>query len=72
MNKHVAQILFFSGLMLFGLVVLMTITGACACLAGAGEEFFCGAYCITGKILLSLTVIMILAQAFMTLRKERY
>lgn len=71
MKKSVVQILFFSGIMLFGLVVLMTITGACACFLGAGEGFFCGTFCVTGKVLLSLVGILIIAHAILTLRADR-
>jgi len=35
--------------------VLMVILGCSTCLFGFGKEFYCGPYCIFGKIILALS-----------------
>jgi len=35
--------------------VLMVILGCSTCLFGFGTDFYCGAYCLLGKIILALS-----------------
>ena len=37
--------------------ILMAIIGSTACLFGCGDSFYCGAYCIIGKIVLGLSAL---------------
>jgi hypothetical protein len=42
-------------LILFSDYLLMAIIGCTTCLFGLGDEFYCGPFCITGKIILALS-----------------
>jgi len=37
--------------------VLMAILGCTTCLFGFGNEFYCGPFCLTGKIILALSAL---------------
>ncbi len=37
--------------------LLMTIIGCATCLFGFGEDFYCGSFCLAGKIILALSAI---------------
>jgi len=36
---------------------LMTIIGCTSCLFGPGEDFYCGSFCLAGKIILALSAV---------------
>ena len=36
----------------------MVIIGCSSCLFGLGDDFYCGPYCIIGKIILGLSVLL--------------
>jgi len=47
-------------LLLFVDYVLMILIGCSTCLLGFGDDFYCGPYCIFGKLILGLSVILFL------------
>jgi hypothetical protein len=44
--------------LLFVDYVLMVIIGCATCLLGFGNDFYCGPYCIFGKIILALSAVL--------------
>jgi hypothetical protein len=44
-------------LILFADYLLMAVIGCTTCLFGTGDEFYCGPFCLAGKIILALSVI---------------
>jgi hypothetical protein len=44
-------------LMLFADYLLMALLGCSTCLFGLGDAFYCGPFCIAGKIILALSLI---------------
>ena len=46
--------------LLFVDYILMVILGCATCLFGFGNDFFCGPYCIIGKIILGMSSIFFL------------
>jgi len=40
--------------------ILMALLGCATCLLGFGDDFYCGSYCIIGKIILVLSAIFFL------------
>jgi hypothetical protein len=38
--------------------ILMVILGCATCLLGFGNDFYCGSYCIFGKIILILSAVL--------------
>ena len=51
------KVFFVLPLLLFVDYILMAILGCTTCLFGFGEEFYCGSFCLAGKIILVLSVI---------------
>ncbi|MGZ2372010.1 hypothetical protein ACXR6G_19740 [Ancylomarina sp. YFZ004] len=47
-------------LLLFVDYVLMILIGCSTCLFGFGDDFYCGPYCIFGKLILGLSAIFFL------------
>lgn len=45
-------------IMLFVDYILMVIIGCATCLFGFGNDFYCGTYCIFGKIILGISAIL--------------
>jgi hypothetical protein len=45
-------------LILFFDYLLMAIIGCTTCLFGLGEEFYCGSFCLAGKIILALSALL--------------
>lgn len=45
-------------LILFVDYILMVIIGCSTCLLGFGNDFYCGSYCVFGKIILGLSFIL--------------
>jgi hypothetical protein len=37
--------------------LLMALIGCTTCLFGLGEEFYCGSFCLAGKIILALSAL---------------
>ena len=37
--------------------ILMVLLGCASCLFGFGDDYFCGPYCLAGKIILGLSAI---------------
>lgn len=51
------KIFFVLPLILFIDYIVMAILGCTTCLLGLGEEFYCGSFCLAGKIILALSAI---------------
>jgi hypothetical protein len=51
------KVFFVLPLLLFADYILMAILGCTTCLFGLGEEFYCGSFCLAGKIILALSAI---------------
>jgi hypothetical protein len=58
MNASVLiKVFFVLPLLLFVDYILMAILGCTTCLFGFGERFYCGSFCLAGKIILALSAI---------------
>jgi hypothetical protein len=44
-------------LILFVDYILMALLGCTTCLFGLGDEFYCGPFCLAGKIILALSTL---------------
>jgi len=51
------KLFFVLPLLLFADYILMAILGCTTCLFGFGEEFYCGSFCLAGKIILASSAI---------------
>jgi len=51
------KLFFVLPLILFVDYILMAILGCTTCLFGLGNEYYCGSFCLTGKILLALSAL---------------
>ena len=59
MNTSIVfKVFFVLPLLLFVDYVLMVIIGCASCLFGFGNDFYCGPYCIIGKIILGLSLLL--------------
>jgi len=45
-------------LILFVDYLLMALIGCTSCLFSLGEEFYCGPFCLAGKIILALSLVL--------------
>ena len=45
-------------LLIFIDYILMAILGCTTCLFGLGENYYCGSFCLTGKIILALSALL--------------
>jgi hypothetical protein len=44
-------------LLLFADYILMALLGCTTCLFGLGDKFYCGTFCLAGKIILALSLV---------------
>lgn len=51
-------------LVLFIDYILMILFGSISCIIGCGNDFYCGPYCLIGKILLGISVVVVLFLIF--------
>lgn len=51
------KFLFVLPLIIFADYILMSIIGCTTCLFGLGKDFYCGPFCLAGKIILALSAI---------------
>jgi len=51
------KLLLYLPAILFADYLLMILLGCSTCLFGFGEDFYCGTYCLTGKILIGLSLV---------------
>jgi len=51
------KLFFVLPLILFVDYILMALLGCTTCLFGLGNEYYCGSFCLTGKILLALSAL---------------
>jgi hypothetical protein len=51
------KLFFVLPLILFVDYILMALLGCTTCLFGLGEKFYCGTFCLAGKIILVLSAI---------------
>jgi hypothetical protein len=49
--------------------LLMVLLGCTTCLLGFGEDFYCGTYCIFGKIVLAFSAVLFLFLIFPDIRE---
>lgn len=63
MKNLLLQFGFFFPAAIFAVYVLMAIVGCIANCCGAGEAFYCGAFCKLGYSLVALTTIYVLYRA---------
>jgi hypothetical protein len=52
------KVFFVLPLLIFVDYILMAILGCTTCLFGLGEDFYCGSFCLAGKIILALSAIV--------------
>jgi len=60
----VIKVFFLLPAILFFDYILLALIGCKSCLLGLGEKFYCGSYCIFGKIILGLTAVFFLFPIF--------
>jgi hypothetical protein len=53
----IIKVFFVLPLLLFVDYILMAVLGCTTCLFGLGEDFYCGTFCLAGKIILALSAI---------------
>jgi len=51
------KLFFVLPLILFVDYIFMALLGCTTCLFGLGNEYYCGSFCLTGKILLALSAL---------------
>jgi len=51
--------------------IIMAALGCSTCLFGLGDEFYCGPFCIAGKIVLALSVVFFGYLIYRDVRKYR-
>lgn len=51
------KLFFLLPVILFVDYILMALLGCTTCLFGLGNEYYCGSFCLTGKILLALSAL---------------
>lgn len=61
----------FLPIILFIDYILMVIIGCATCLFGFDHDFYCGSYCLLGKIILGISAILFLFIIFPDLKKLR-
>jgi len=49
--------------------LLMVILGCSTCLFGFGKDFYCGTYCLAGKIILALSAVFFIYLVYPDIRK---
>jgi hypothetical protein len=49
--------------------VLMVILGCSTCLFGFGKDFYCGPYCLVGKIILGLSALFFIYLIYPNIRQ---
>jgi len=54
----IIKVLVFLPLILFVDYIIMALIGCTSCLFGTGKDFYCGPFCLAGKIILALSVIL--------------
>ena len=59
-NLIIFKVLFVLPVILFVDYLIMVIIGCTTCLFGLGNDFYCGPYCIIGKIVLGLSALLFL------------
>jgi heme A synthase len=52
------KVFFVLPLILFVDYILMALLGCTTCLFGLGDEFYCGPFCLAGKIILALSAVL--------------
>mgnify|MGYP000864035203 FL=1 len=55
MKPLIVKIFIILPLILFADYIILALLGCSACLFGSGDDFYCGPFCIIGKILLLIS-----------------
>ena len=63
-TKLIIKLVVVVPLIIFADYIVMSVLGCVSCFAGAGENYFCGTYCIIGKILALLSILFFLYLIF--------
>jgi len=71
MNATLAKWAFIAGALLFADWVILILFGSFAKICKAEEAFYCSAYCITGIVLLILTIMLIIYLSWNKTAKEQ-
>jgi len=58
-------------LILFADYLLMALLGCSTCLFGFGDDFYCGPFCVMGKIILILSFVLFGYLIYRDIRKNR-
>lgn len=59
-TSMVIKVFLFLPLVLFLDYILLVFVGCAGCIFGLGDKFYCGSYCIFGKLLLGLSLVFII------------
>lgn len=59
-------------LILFADYLLMALLGCSSCLFGFGDEFYCGPFCIAGKIILILSLVFFGYLIYRDIKKNKH
>ena len=54
----IIKVFFIFPILVFFDYVFMIILGCTSCLFGLGNDFYCGSYCLIGKIIIGLTAVL--------------
>lgn len=68
-NRLFWKVIIILPLIIFIDYVLMAILGCTTCLFGLGEDYYCGSYCLLGKIILFLSFLFFIRIIFPDLRR---
>ena len=63
------KVLLLLPLVLFVDYIVMLLFGSVSCLMGCDDDFYCGPYCLTGKIILGISVVVVLFLIFQEINK---
>ena len=68
-TKLIIKLVVVVPLIIFIDYIVMSVLGCVSCFAGAGENYFCGTYCVIGKILAILSIVFFLYLVFPEIKK---
>jgi hypothetical protein len=63
------KVFFVLPLILFIDYLLMAILGCTTCLFGSGDDFYCGTFCLVGKIVLALSALFFVYLVYPDIKK---
>jgi hypothetical protein len=69
-TKLAFKVLVVLPLILFIDYLIMVFLGCTSCLFGSGEDYFCGTYCVIGKIILGISAVFFFSYIFPDVKKN--